>query len=61
MHLNYISPTYHFDGLLGQEDELDDVQKGELEPPTDDEDSAPPETEADKLEDLEKEAGIRPM
>ena len=42
MNLHTFSPSTPFipvylDGLDGQEDELEDVQKGELDPPTDDE------------------------
>jgi hypothetical protein len=67
MHLepSPITSVYRFDGLLGQEDELEDFHKDKLEPPIDDED---PRVRAEQggaqttdLEDLKRRAGIRPM
>ena len=71
MEYGNIFAIYRADGLDGQEDELEDVSKGKLQPPTDDEkqkeiDDKPHAFEhgdltKDSLEDLEKKAGIRPM
>ncbi len=70
---NQLLPLWRLDGTDGQEDELDDVHKGILDAPTDNEgpgsvdelnrdpNASHKDERRDTLEDLERRAGFRPI